>query len=218
MLNNFLSEIPEITLSTLTAASQLPSISTLSSLSLSPSPHSILYSPSLAIALPPYTHSQPLSLSISASQLISPSTPNSSSLPPLSYSLAGALCFCATVIHQVAMEFVNRIVESARKASNNNTVINVCLAASFMVLAGRSFHQQKIIEALETEKASLVKSNKDIKRTLWNWKQQLYAEAASDDALVPLHRLKAIYGETPHSTAGTLNVGCIEANTRLNPW
>ncbi|KAL1339757.1 uncharacterized protein [Arachis hypogaea] len=116
------------------------------------------------------------------------------------------------------MEFVNRIVESARKASNNNTVINVCLAASFMVLAGRSFHQQKIIEALETEKASLVKSNKDIKRTLWNWKQQLYAEAASDDALVPLHRLKAIYGETPHSTAGTLNVGCIEANTRLNPW
>ncbi|QHN77471.1 uncharacterized protein DS421_19g652970 [Arachis hypogaea] len=165
---------------------------------------SILYSPSLTIAsrCPPSLHTH----SLSYSQFLPPNsplpTPHSSSSQPLSYSLVGALCFCATVIHQVAMEFVNRIVESARKASNNNTVINVCLAASFMVLAGRSFHQQKIIEALETEKASLVKSNKDIKRTLWNWKQQLYAEAASDDALVPLHRLKAIYGETPHSTAG----------------
>ncbi|MED6160819.1 hypothetical protein PIB30_054910 [Stylosanthes scabra] len=109
------------------------------------------------------------------------------------------------------MEFVNRIVERARKASNNNTVISVCLAASFAVLAGRSFHQQKLIEALEDEKASLVKSNKDIKKTLWSWKQQLYAEAANDDALVPLHRLKAIYGETPQPTPG--DAAYVDANS-----
>ncbi|XLR00108.1 hypothetical protein S83_066306, partial [Arachis hypogaea] len=60
---NFLSEIPEIILSTLTAASQLPSISTLSSLSLSPSPSSILHrSPSLRVALPPYTLTASLTL------------------------------------------------------------------------------------------------------------------------------------------------------------
>ena len=103
------------------------------------------------------------------------------------------------------MEFVNRIVETARKASNNNTVINVCLVASFAVLAGRSLDQQKTIEALEAEKESLVKSNKAIRKTIWDWKQQLYAEASSDDALVPLARLKAIYGEAPppqHSALG----------------
>ncbi|KAK7278526.1 hypothetical protein RJT34_23556 [Clitoria ternatea] len=95
------------------------------------------------------------------------------------------------------MEFVNRIVETAKRAANNNTVINVCLVASFVTLGIRSLKQQKTIEALEAERESLVKSNKSIRKTIWEWKQQLYAEASTDSAVVPLDRLKAIYGEAP---------------------
>lgn len=65
-------------------------------------------------------------------------------------------------------------------------------------------NQQKDIEALEAEKDSLRKSNKAMKKTMWDWKQQLFAEAESDAALVPLARLKAIYGEAPSPPIGTL--------------
>ncbi|KAK6645831.1 hypothetical protein PHAVU_L001676 [Phaseolus vulgaris] len=95
------------------------------------------------------------------------------------------------------MEFVNRIVDIAARAANNNTFINVCLLASFATLGVRSMNQQWTIEALEAEKESLAKSNKSIRRTIWNWKQQLYAEASTDSSVVPLARLKAIYGEGP---------------------
>ncbi|XLR04975.1 hypothetical protein HN51_059851, partial [Arachis hypogaea] len=91
--------------------------SRLSSLAVSISIFHSLISPSLGVALLP-THSQPLSLSISASQLVSPSIPHASS------------CRCCLIPSPV-MELVNRIVESVRKAWNNNMV---CLAASFMVL------------------------------------------------------------------------------------
>ncbi|KAJ6391646.1 hypothetical protein OIU77_025590 [Salix suchowensis] len=50
------------------------------------------------------------------------------------------------------MEFANRLVAAATKAANNNTVINVCLVGSFLVLAARSANQQKNIEALKAEK------------------------------------------------------------------
>jgi len=93
------------------------------------------------------------------------------------------------------MEFVHKIVDIAKRASENNTVINVGLGAVFAILGARSYNQQKIIEALEAEKESLTKTNKSIRNTLWDWKQQLYAEAASDSALVPLARLYEIYGE-----------------------
>ncbi|KAL2325043.1 hypothetical protein Fmac_024101 [Flemingia macrophylla] len=95
------------------------------------------------------------------------------------------------------MEFVNRIVSIATRAANNNTVINVCLVASFSILGVRSMNQQNTIEALEAEKESLTKSNKSLRKTMWDWKQQLYAEASTDAAVVPLARLKAIYGEAP---------------------
>jgi len=95
------------------------------------------------------------------------------------------------------MEFVNRIVDIAARAANNNTLINVCLVASFATLGVRSMNQQWTIEALEAEKESLAKSNKSIRRTIWNWKQQLYAEASTDSSVVPLARLKAIYGDAP---------------------
>ncbi|XP_045808198.1 uncharacterized protein LOC123902495 [Trifolium pratense] len=103
------------------------------------------------------------------------------------------------------MEFVYKIVDIAKRASNNNTVINVGLVASFAILGVRSMNQQNLIEALEAEKESLTKSNKSIRKTLWDWKQQLYADAATDSASVPLSRLQAIYGEAPppeHSTTG----------------
>ncbi|XP_008219653.1 PREDICTED: uncharacterized protein LOC103319837 isoform X2 [Prunus mume] len=97
------------------------------------------------------------------------------------------------------MEFVNKAVSAATRAAKNNTVINVCLVGSFIALSVRSVKQQNDIKSLEAEKASLIKSNKAAKQTVWDWKQQLYAEASSTDAavLVPLARLKAIYGEAP---------------------
>ncbi|WVY96934.1 hypothetical protein V8G54_029085 [Vigna mungo] len=95
------------------------------------------------------------------------------------------------------MEFVNRIADIAARAANNNKLINVCLVASFGILAVRSMNQQWTIEALEAEKESLAKSNKSIRRTIWNWKQQLYAEASTDSSVVPLARLRAIYGDAP---------------------
>lgn len=83
------------------------------------------------------------------------------------------------------------------KATNNNFVIHTCLIGSFTALCVRSFNQQKDIEALEAQKESLIKSNKAMKKTMWEWKQQLYAEATTDAALVPLAQLQAIYGEAP---------------------
>ncbi|KAH7524517.1 hypothetical protein FEM48_Zijuj06G0127800 [Ziziphus jujuba var. spinosa] len=91
------------------------------------------------------------------------------------------------------MEVANRIANAVIRAVNNNTVINVCLVGSFVALGVRSVNQQKYIEALEAEKDSLVKSNKAMKKTMWDWKQQLFAESESHEALVPLARLKAIY-------------------------
>ncbi|XP_015885674.2 uncharacterized protein LOC107421052 [Ziziphus jujuba] len=95
------------------------------------------------------------------------------------------------------MEVANRIANAVIRAVNNNTVINVCLVGSFVALGVRSVNQQKYIEALEAEKDSLVKSNKAMKKTMWDWKQQLFAESESHEALIPLARLKAIYGEAP---------------------
>ncbi|KDP32794.1 hypothetical protein JCGZ_12086 [Jatropha curcas] len=100
------------------------------------------------------------------------------------------------------MEFANRLVAAATKAANNNTVINVCLVGAFTALCVRSVNHQKDIEALEAEKESLIKSNKALRKTMWDWKQELFAEAHSDSALVPLARLKAIYGEAPSHPTG----------------
>lgn len=79
---------------------------------------------------------------------------------------------------------------------NNNVFIDVCLLGSFAALGLRSMSQEKLIETLEAEKETLANTNKAMKKTIWDSKQQLYAEASSSDtATVPLSRLKAIYGE-----------------------
>lgn len=96
------------------------------------------------------------------------------------------------------MEWGNRVMSIAGRAANNNTVINVLLVGSFVALTMRSVNQQRDIEALEAEKESLVKTNKALKKTMWDWKQQLFAEPQP----VPLARLKAIYGEAPPLQTG----------------
>ncbi|KAB2023893.1 hypothetical protein ES319_D06G051100v1 [Gossypium barbadense] len=101
------------------------------------------------------------------------------------------------------MEFANKLVGLAsRAAANNNVVIDVCLVTSFAVLGIRSLNQQNVIESLEAEKDSLTKSNKALKKVMWDWKQQLFAEASSRSPLVPLDSLKAIYGESPTPPTG----------------
>ncbi|GAV71981.1 hypothetical protein CFOL_v3_15470 [Cephalotus follicularis] len=100
------------------------------------------------------------------------------------------------------MEVVNRLVNIAKRAASNDTVIDICLVGSFVALMVRSGKQQRDIKSLEVEKESLTKTNKAMKKTLWDWKQQLFAEAQSDTALVPLARLQAIYGEAPSPLTG----------------
>jgi hypothetical protein len=96
----------------------------------------------------------------------------------------------------------NKIAMFLSEAMNNNAVINTCLGVSFVVLGLRSDKQQKYVEALAEQKESLFKSNKAMKLTMWEWKQQLFAEAASagNAAVVPLSTLKAIYGEVTTTT------------------
>ena len=96
------------------------------------------------------------------------------------------------------MELASKAMSAATRAANNNTVINVFLVGAFVALSARSGMQQRDIQALEAQKYSLLQSNKDMKKVMWDWKQQLFAEASSPDtAIVPLARLKAIYGESP---------------------
>ncbi|KAK6939874.1 hypothetical protein RJ641_029405 [Dillenia turbinata] len=99
------------------------------------------------------------------------------------------------------MEMASRVVELANRAANNNTVVNVFLLGLFGALCARSVSQQRNIEALEVEKESLIKSNKAMKKTMWDWKQQLFAEATTDYAVVPLDptNVKEETGTSPAS-------------------
>ncbi|GMH21615.1 hypothetical protein Nepgr_023457 [Nepenthes gracilis] len=95
------------------------------------------------------------------------------------------------------MDLATRAANMATRLINSNTFMNIFLIGSFAALSVRSVNQQKDIEALEAEKVSLIKSNKAMKMVMWDWKQQLFSEASSspDSAIVPLARLKVIYGE-----------------------
>nr|ADJ67214.1 hypothetical protein [Jatropha curcas] len=53
----------------------------------------------------------------------------------------------------------------------------------------------------EAEKDSY-KSNKALRKTMWDWEQELFVEAPSDFALVPFARLKAIFGGAPSPPTG----------------
>ncbi|KAI3508966.1 hypothetical protein L1887_23989 [Cichorium endivia] len=104
------------------------------------------------------------------------------------------------------MELATRAMEFASRAASNNTVINVFLVGAFGGLVVRSLNQQRQIESLESQRDSLVKSNKSMRQTIWDWKQKLYADAQADKKpIVPLSKLKLIYGEIPTlpQSAGT---------------
>lgn len=105
------------------------------------------------------------------------------------------------------MELATKAMEFANRAASNNTVINVFLVSAFAGLTLRSFSQQRQIETLESQRDSLVKSNKSMRQTIWDWKQKVYADAESDKKpIVSLAKLKSIYGEVPtlpQSAAGS---------------
>ncbi|PIN16166.1 hypothetical protein CDL12_11178 [Handroanthus impetiginosus] len=92
---------------------------------------------------------------------------------------------------------MEQAIGALNRAVNSNAVINTLLVGAFATLAARSVAQERTIEVLEAEKESLLKTNKGIKNTIWDWKQKLYAEAEANPqkALVPLSTLKSIYGE-----------------------
>ncbi|KAL6515548.1 hypothetical protein OROHE_018582 [Orobanche hederae] len=92
---------------------------------------------------------------------------------------------------------MEQVISALNRAVNSNAVVNTMLVAVFGALAGRSVAQERSIAALEAEKDSLLKANKVIKNTIWDWKQKLYAEAEASpqNAIVPLSTLKSIYGE-----------------------
>ncbi|KAG8378273.1 hypothetical protein BUALT_Bualt08G0120400 [Buddleja alternifolia] len=104
---------------------------------------------------------------------------------------------------------MEQVLSAVNRAVNSNAVINSLLAAVFGTLAARSVVQERTIEALEAEKDALVKSNKSIQRTVWEWKQKLYAEAEADqqNAVVSLSTLKSIYGEVVASASPVISGG-----------
>lgn len=116
---------------------------------------------------------------------------------------------------------MEKVANALNRAANSNALMNVLLIGCFGALSVRSINQQREIEALEAEKDSLLKANKGIKSTIWDWKKQLFAEAeaaepASKDSrnskaapLVSLSKLKAIYGEVtaPPLPAGDADKG-----------
>lgn len=90
-------------------------------------------------------------------------------------------------------------IEFAKRAASNNTVINVILLSAFGGLTIRSWNQQSLIETLESQRDSLIKSNKSMRQTIWDWKQNLYGDAQPH--IVPHSNLKSIFGESGQSSA-----------------
>ncbi|RZC94520.1 hypothetical protein C5167_026251 [Papaver somniferum] len=101
------------------------------------------------------------------------------------------------------MEWARKAVGVVESASSNNKVINVFLVGVFGALCYRSVNQQKLIEALEVEKSALLQTNKSLKKSMWDWKQSLFADASDDESSpLSLSKLKIIYGEAPISQQG----------------
>ncbi|XP_009630941.1 uncharacterized protein LOC107762618 [Nicotiana tabacum] len=108
------------------------------------------------------------------------------------------------------MEWTSKVGEAVNKAVNSNKVLNVVLLGAFGFLCVRSVQQQRNIQVLETEKDSFLNSNKAMKKAMWDWKQQLFAEADLPNPLLPLSKLKSIYGEVqtaPTSSGGDAQKG-----------
>ncbi|XP_025883905.1 uncharacterized protein [Solanum lycopersicum] len=117
------------------------------------------------------------------------------------------------------MELASKVGDAVSKALNSNKVLNVVLMSAFGLLCMRSVQQQKNMEVLEAEKDSLLKSNKAMKKDMWDWKQQLFAEAELPNPLIPLSKIKAIYGDVQTTTSTSGNIihkhssACARAHT-----
>ncbi|XP_057795774.1 uncharacterized protein LOC131011895 [Salvia miltiorrhiza] len=92
---------------------------------------------------------------------------------------------------------MEQVIVALNRVASSNFVVNTFMGAIFCVLAGRSWAQGQTVRALEEENEALLKSNKQMKSTIWEWKQTLYAEAKANPkkALVPLSTLQTIYGD-----------------------
>nr|XP_043610950.1 uncharacterized protein LOC122582602 [Erigeron canadensis] len=102
------------------------------------------------------------------------------------------------------MEIARKAMVVGSKAASNNIAINVFLGSVFAGLTFRSLNQQTQIETLESQRDSLVKSNKSMRQTIWDWKQKLYSDALADKKpVVSLEKLKSIYGEAPQAVVNT---------------
>ncbi|KNA08963.1 hypothetical protein SOVF_157960 [Spinacia oleracea] len=112
------------------------------------------------------------------------------------------------------MDLASKAMNIVNKLVNSNTFVNICLVGSFTALGIRSLNQENLIAALESERQTLSNTNKAMKKSIWDWKQKLYAEASSSEtAIVPLSRLKAIYGEVV--TAPSDEEKTAESSTKL---
>lgn len=92
---------------------------------------------------------------------------------------------------------MERLMSTLNRAAESNAVVNTFLGAVFCALTARAWGQEQTVRALEAEKKVLATKNKEIKTSIWEWKQTLYAEAAANPrkALVPLSTLQSIYGD-----------------------
>lgn len=92
---------------------------------------------------------------------------------------------------------MERIANALNRAAESNAVVNTFLGAAFCAMTARAWGQDKEVRALEAEKQVLATKNKEIRATIWEWKQTLYAEASANPrkALVPLSTLQSIYGD-----------------------
>lgn len=114
---------------------------------------------------------------------------------------------------------MERVVSALNRAANSTAVVNTFLGAVFCALSARSWLQDQTVRALKAENEVLKKNNKQIKNTIWEWKQTLYAEASANPqkALVPLSTLQAIYGDvvTPVSSSGNFTIHIYYV---ISPW
>ncbi|KAK1313250.1 hypothetical protein QJS10_CPA06g01024 [Acorus calamus] len=95
-----------------------------------------------------------------------------------------------------------RVMEVVGKKEN---VVHLFLLGALGFLTARSWSQEKEVESLEAEKLSLMERNKAMKKSMWEWRRQLYREASTssstspssshDSFKIPLPRLKAIFGD-----------------------
>ncbi|KAG9445908.1 hypothetical protein H6P81_012036 [Aristolochia fimbriata] len=112
------------------------------------------------------------------------------------YSLVSSSTRSLALRPLVCLLMMDRAVRLLEVLGNKDRLTYIFLIGCCGALSIRSVSQQKDVNTLQLEKEDLEKTNKAMKKAMWDWKQQLFSEA-TDSSSVPLTRLKAIYGENP---------------------